>query len=244
MIALLIVLGIIAGAVASVVGFGIGSLLTPALALQAGTKLAVAAVAIPHMAGTALRFWTLRAHVNRNVLLHFGIASAMGGLAGALLHAWVAGPLLTAIFGGLLIFAGLTGVTGVIDRLRLSRGAGLAAGALSGLLGGMVGNQGGIRSAALLSSGLPRDQFIATATAIGLLVDAARLPVYLWTEGRRMLEIWPTIAWLTVAVILGTLAGQQLLSYLPERAFRRAVSGVVLLLGIYTLARAIGPASD
>ena len=37
---------LIAGAIASVAGFGIGSLLTPLFALQTGTKLAVAAVAI------------------------------------------------------------------------------------------------------------------------------------------------------------------------------------------------------
>ena len=49
-----------AGAVASVSGFGIGSLLTPLLALHAGTKTAVAAVSIPHLIGTAIRFWRLR----------------------------------------------------------------------------------------------------------------------------------------------------------------------------------------
>ena len=40
---LLAAAGIVAGAIAAVSGFGIGSLLTPVLALQVGTKLAVAA---------------------------------------------------------------------------------------------------------------------------------------------------------------------------------------------------------
>jgi len=40
---LLATAGIIAGAIAAVGGFGIGSLLAPVLALQVGTKLAVAA---------------------------------------------------------------------------------------------------------------------------------------------------------------------------------------------------------
>jgi len=38
-----------AGAIAAVTGFGIGSLLTPLLALHVGTKIAVAAVSIPHL---------------------------------------------------------------------------------------------------------------------------------------------------------------------------------------------------
>ena len=43
---------IAASMIAAVTGFGIGSLLTPVLALQVGTRLAVAAVAIPHFIGT------------------------------------------------------------------------------------------------------------------------------------------------------------------------------------------------
>src|SRR5215207_4874376 len=65
--------GIIAGGIAAVAGFGIGSVLTPVLALETGTRLAVAAVAIPYVIGTALRLWILRAHVERRVLLGFGL---------------------------------------------------------------------------------------------------------------------------------------------------------------------------
>ena len=49
------VFALVAGAIAAVAGFGIGSLLTPALAIQTGTKVAVAAVAIPHFIGTLQR---------------------------------------------------------------------------------------------------------------------------------------------------------------------------------------------
>jgi hypothetical protein len=77
---LVLLAAVVAGAVASVAGFGIGSILTPLLAWQRGTKLAVAAVSIPHLAGTALRLWRLRGHIDRRVLLSFGLASAAGGL--------------------------------------------------------------------------------------------------------------------------------------------------------------------
>ncbi len=45
----------IAGATASVVGFGIGSLLTPVLATRFGMEVAIASVALPHLAGGLLR---------------------------------------------------------------------------------------------------------------------------------------------------------------------------------------------
>ena len=51
------------------------------------------------------------------------------------------------------------------------------------MLGGLVGNQGGLRSAALLGFRLDRDTFVATATAIGLFVDGARMPIYFFTHG-------------------------------------------------------------
>jgi hypothetical protein len=50
-------------------------------------------------------------------------------------------------------------------------------GAVSGVLGSLVGNQGGIRSLAMLGFDVPRRAFVATATAVGLIVDGARLPV-------------------------------------------------------------------
>ncbi len=53
------------GAVASVAGFGIGSILTPTLAATLGMKLAVAAVSIPHVVGTTLRFLLVRRYVDR-----------------------------------------------------------------------------------------------------------------------------------------------------------------------------------
>jgi uncharacterized membrane protein YfcA len=75
----LFLVAVLGGATAAVAGFGIGSLLTPILALSVGTPLAVAAVSIPHAAATALRFWRLRTSVDRGVLLRFGLLSAAGG---------------------------------------------------------------------------------------------------------------------------------------------------------------------
>ena len=229
--------GVAAGGIAALSGFGIGSLLTPLLAVQCGTKLAVAAVAIPHVAGTALRFWLLRKAIDRRVLWSFGLTSAAGGLLGALLHHYAAGSALTIVFACLLIFAGVMGLTGLAQRVRFKGPAAWAAGALSGVFGGLVGNQGGIRSAAMFGLDVPRDAFIATATAIALMVDGARLPVYLWTQGRELAGIWPAIAALTVGVLAGTLGGARLLRRIPETLFRRMIAGLILALGLFMMIR-------
>ena len=226
--------GLVAAGIASVTGFGIGSLLTPVLAIETGTKLAVAAISIPHAVATAQRFWLLRRHVDKRVLLGFGIASALGGLAGALAHVWVSSRALTVVFGAVVALTGVAELTGWMRRIRWSRRSAWIAGGVSGALGGMVGNQGGIRTAALLGFDVPKESFVATATAIGLFVDAARMPVYLATEWRDILQIWPLVAIATVAVVIGTAVGARLLARLPQPAFRKVIGVLLVALGSYT----------
>jgi len=231
----LLVVAAAAGAVAAVSGFGIGSLLTPMIALHAGTRTAVAAVSVPHLVGTAIRFWRLRSHVDRKLLWSFGLTSAAGGLAGALAHARASNPALTIVFGALLVFAGTAQLTGHAQRWRFHGASAWVAGAASGLFGGLVGNQGGIRSAALLGFDLTKTRFVATATAIALLVDAARMPVYLVVDRVEVAAIWPLVLIATAGVVAGTLAGERLLVRVPERRFRQVVGALILLLGVATL---------
>lgn len=233
---LLAAVAVLAGGVAAVSGFGVGSLLTPVLAVQTGTKLAVAAVAVPHFVGTAQRYWRLRRHVDTRVLVGFGIASAIGGLAGALLHTRVSSRALAMVFGALLVLAGLSELTGWIRRVRWGRRAAWVAGALSGALGGLVGNQGGIRSAAMLGFDVPKESFVATATAIALFVDGARVPVYLATQWHELMGVWPLILTATAGVVVGTAIGTPILERLPREVFRRTLGVLLIALGIYMAA--------
>src|SRR5690349_5327556 len=160
--ALLFFAAVLGGAIAALAGFGIGSILTPLLALSVGTKQAVVAVSIPHLVATAIRFWNLRHKVDRNLLKNFGIASAAGGL-----------------------------------------------------LGGLVGNQGGVRSAAMLGFNLDAKTFVATATAIALIVDGARMPVYFFTSPETVQRLGAWIAIMAAGVASGTLLGGKVLARIP-----------------------------
>lgn len=237
--ALVVVVSVLAGGIAAVTGFGIGSLLTPVLALQMDTRLAVAAVSVPHVIGTAVRFWLLSGGVDRRVFWNFGLTSAAGGLTGALLHGWASNRWLTIVFGALLLFAATSEVTGLAKRMRFRGYVAWVAGAISGLLGGLVGNQGGLRSAALLGFGLSKQNFVATATAVGLLVDGARMPVYLATQHREMSGIWVWIVLATIGVTVGTVLGNRVLTRIPEVWFHRVLAVVLAILGGAMMIRGI-----
>jgi uncharacterized protein len=235
----LAIAAILAGGLAAVTGFGIGSLLTPIVALRFDTRLAVAAVSVPHVIGTALRFWLLNGGVDRRVLWSFGLTSAAGGLAGAALQGWLGNRWLDVVFGALLLFAALSQATGLARRMHFRGAVAWLAGAFSGLLGGLVGNQGGIRSAALLGFDLPKHTFVATATAIGLFVDGARLPVYVATQGADIASILPLIALASAGVCAGTLLGSRTLARIPEIWFDRLLAVVLALLGVVMMFRGV-----
>ena len=226
---------VLSGATASLVGFGIGSMLTPLLALHVGTELAVAAVAIPHAVATASRCWRLRREIDWQVLKGFGILSAIGGLAGAFAYSQLEAVVLTRVLGGLLVLTAVAQLAGLAKRWH-PRGAVVGVvGFASGFFGGIAGNQGGLRAAALTAFRFSPLAFVATSTATGLLVDVARAPIYLYTAGAELRSLWIPIAVATAGVVVGTILGERILLGMPRDRFARLVAVAIGLLGLWLL---------
>ena len=234
---LLFVVALISGATAAVVGFGIGSILTPLLATSVGMSTAVAAVTIPHAIATAVRCWRLRASIDRGVLLRFGLLSAAGGLAGALAYSRLGSAALTHVLGALLLLTAAAQLTGWAERWRPQGALVSLLGLASGFFGGVAGNQGGLRSAALASFRLSAAALVATGTAAGLMVDAARTPVYLWTSGPQVLALWRPLTIATAGVLAGTFLGERILFGLTPSAFRRIMGAAIGALGVWLVTR-------
>lgn len=236
-----LIVAILAGATASVVGFGIGSLLTPLVAIRYGMPTAVALVSIPHAIATAVRCWRLRRAIDWQVLRRFGVVSAAGGLAGAALYTRAGGRELTIALGALLVLTAAATLTGWATRWTPRGPLVWLLGAASGAFGGLAGNQGGIRAAAMQPFRLAPAAFVATATATGLLVDAARMPVYaIDIAGSATLPagFWTIVAVASAGVVTGTLAGERLLMGLSVAQFRRVLGIAIGVLGLWLLIRA------
>ncbi|HEX7937495.1 MAG TPA: TSUP family transporter [Gemmatimonadaceae bacterium] len=233
-----VVVAIASGATASVVGFGIGSLLTPLIATRIGMSAAVAVVTLPHAAATALRCWRLRASVDVSVLKRFGTLSALGGLAGALAYTQVSSRVLTLALAALLLATSAAALTSWSSRWKPQGPMVGALGFASGGFGGLAGNQGGLRAAALLSFGLAPTAFVATATATALMVDAARAPVYVWRSAPEMWTNGVVIGAALAGVIVGTLIGERVLFGISPERFRKIVGVAIGMLGVWLCWRA------
>jgi uncharacterized membrane protein YfcA len=234
---ILLLAGIVAGGIASVAGFGIGSFLTPIVAVRAGFGVAVAAVGIAHFCGSALRFWLLRHAIDRRTLVSFGLLSAVGGLLGALLQTSLASTTLAVVFGCLMVLAGISGLLRWNERVKLTGVPAWFVGALSGFFGGLVGNQGGLRAVGLLGFNLKKATFVATATAIALMVDIARLPVYITMHATQLSGLLTEIVVMSFGVIIGTFIGAPLLRRLPDRVFRVILSLTIIVVGVLIAVR-------
>jgi uncharacterized membrane protein YfcA len=200
---------------------------------------AVAILAIPHAVATCIRWFRLRTEVHRPTFRQFGIASAVGGLAGAALQSRLGSPILTGVLASLLLLAGIAELAERRVPLPQTPFWRLLGGMLSGVFGGLVGNQGGIRAAALLGFQLPPRQLVATATASALLVDAARVPIYFFSAGEviaRATHLWVAAS---VGVTIGTFVGVPLLKWIPEPIYRRLLGGLLVLLGVALFATAV-----
>lgn len=234
-LAVVFVAGILSGATAAIAGFGIGSLMTPLLATSLGVPLAVAAVSIPHAIATAVRCWRLRRAISWPVVHSFGVLCATGGLIGAILYSRVGSRALEITLGVLLL---ATSVAALSDWTRRWKPHGIVAqilGFLSGLFGGIAGNQGGLRAAALLTFSLTPAAFVATSTAVGLAIDIARMPIYVWRAGSDLVTVLTPIGVATVGVLIGTVYGERLLFGLSPDRFRRVVGILIGALGVWLI---------
>jgi uncharacterized membrane protein YfcA len=68
-----------------------------------------------------------------------------------------------------------------------------------------------------------------------LFVDAARLPVYLVTQGEEIAGLWVQVLVLSGGVVVGTLLGRRILGRLSPPVFRQTIALLLIGLGAYML---------
>jgi len=251
-LALVSVVALAASLLTFVSGFGLGTLLMPAMALFMPIEAAVALTAVVHLLVNLLKVSLIGREANRQVLLQFGITA----LGGAIIGGWVlmelsdvaANHALVYVLGGhtfvttpLALCMGLVMITFAVMEMttafanwRPSPSWQAAGGLLSGFLGGLSGHQGAVRSAFLSGMGkqLSAVSFAATGATIACAVDLARLGMYGQHWANLSIDRWPLLIAGSLAALIGTWLGSRLIRKVTLPFVQRVVSILLILLGL------------
>jgi uncharacterized membrane protein YfcA len=229
-------------------GFGLGTVLLAVMSLFFPLEVAVVLTALVHFANNLMKMALIGRHASRSVLLKFGLPALLAALLGAFLLSYLgeAKPFyeyslagstfylepLSLVIGLSLAFFALADSLPFWKRIQLRGRHWVAGGLLSGFFGGISGQQGALRSLFLVHGGLSKEGYIATGTAIAVLVDLARIPVYLKQGFLPVEGSYPALLTAVLAAFGGALLGKFLLKKMTLAFLHRFVLTLLVALGL------------
>lgn len=230
-------------------GFGLGTILTPVFMIFFPVDVAIALTGIVHFFNNIFKLILVGKKADKQVVLRFGIPAVIAALIGAwlLLQITDLKPLFSYTIGDrvfevspvkfiisvLLIIFALIDLVPYFNKLQFGKDKLPIGGALSGFFGGLSGNQGALRTAFLIKTGLTKEAFIATATVVSFFVDFTRLSVYATRFTRSGLHENITIViCATLAAITGAFIGNKLLKKVTLQFIRKLVAVMLIIVSI------------
>ena len=177
-ILLIALLTLIASAVGTVTGFGTSTIMVPVMVSFYPLPQTLLLVGIIHWFGDIWKMLLFRRGARWRLILLFGVPGIAMSVVGGLVVFQAPEEILARVLGAfLLAYVALILVKGRF-RLPETTATALLGGALYGLTAGIFGVGGAVRGAFLAAYDLPKEVYIFTAGAIGLVVDTGRLLAY------------------------------------------------------------------
>lgn len=200
---LLIILGIIAGMLTTLSGFGGGLFLLVSVSLLWDPLTALAVTAAALLAGSLQRLYLFRSHVCWQVAGLFVVGVVPGCLAGA----WLAVSVPAVALRALILIMALLGAVHALAQWawRLPARALVPSGAAIGVISASAGGVGPLVGPLFLSTGLQGNAYIATISAAAVAINGGRLIGY----GAGGMVGTGTV-WMAAVLALGLMAGNWL----------------------------------
>lgn len=230
-------------------GFGLGTLLTPIFMLFFPAELAIACTGVVHFFNNVFKITLVGRHADRAVVIRFGIPAILSAIAGAWLLSKLSSiqPIMDYslfgktieiypvkfIIGVLLLVFALMDIIPYFKKLEFNRDKLAVGGALSGFFGGLSGNQGALRSAFLIRTGLSKEAFVATTVVVSTLVDISRLSLYYTHLSSSLIpENITLVSLATIAAITGAFIGNRILKKVTLDFVRNLVAILLITLSL------------
>jgi len=230
-------------------GFGLGTILTPVFMIFFPVDVAIALTGIVHFFNNIFKLILVGKKANKQIVLRFGIPAVIAAFIGAwlLLQIPDSKPLFSYSIGEktfevtlikfiisvLLILFALIDLIPYFNKLQFDKNKLPVGGALSGFFGGLSGNQGALRTAFLIKTGLSKEAFIATAAVVSTFVDFTRLSVYATRFSKSGLyENLTLVICATLAGIAGAFIGNYLLKKVTLKFIQTLVAIMLILISL------------
>jgi uncharacterized membrane protein YfcA len=253
-IVIISLVALIASALTLFSGFGLGTLLMPAVALFFPLEIAITITAIVHLANNLFKAALLGKDANLSVLLRFGVPAIIAAIIGAVLLSQlsIATPLFQySAFGNTFSITPIKLVIGIViltfvflelsprlSDIELDKKYLPIGGIISGFFGGLSGHQGALRSMFLIKAGLSKEQFIATGVMLAIMVDLSRMTIYGWDIVQTNTSIaWAPVICATLAAFTGAYFGKKIITKVTIRSIQILVS---ILLCVTALGLILG----
>ena len=230
-------------------GFGLGTILTPVFAIFFPVELAIALTGVVHFLNNIFKLFLIGGKADRDAVIRFGIPAFVAALLGAYLllkisnmqslvtyslwgNSYSITPVKLIIAVLLIAFASME-VIPYFKNLQFAKDKLVLGGLLSGFFGGLSGNQGALRSAFLIKSGLNKESFIATGIVVACIVDFSRLGVYMTRFFKSGLqENLAVVIAATASAFIGAYAGNALLKKVTLDVVQLIVTVMLVILSI------------
>ena len=234
--ALMFLLFFFGGIIQGCMGFGLAMVVAPPMLLMMPAAVAVPTMAVAGLLNTGTAAWSLRKHMQANIILPLALGSLAGLPLGIYLLKSLDGPVFKAGVGALMVGLAALMLSGWRWQLKYPRRALLPVGFASGFLGGSISISGPPIVLFLSNLGVSRDEFRANSlgyfTLHGLMALAGFAISYLLTP-----EVGWHAAGLIPAVFLGTQVGLHLATRLGQITFQRITLIAVALMGFILFVR-------
>ena len=230
-------------------GFGLGTILTPVFALFFPIDLAIALTGVVHFLNNIFKLFLIGGKADKQVVIRFGVPAFIAALLGAFLllqisnlqamhtySLWNKEYSITPvklIIAVLLIGFALMEVIPHFKNIQFGKDKLILGGLLSGFFGGLSGNQGALRSAFLIKSGLSKEAFVASGIVIACIVDFSRLGVYMTRFSKSGLHDNLTLVLTaTTAAFAGAYIGSHLLKKVTLETVQIIVTIMLIILSL------------
>jgi uncharacterized membrane protein YfcA len=232
---LVLMVGLMAGAVSGVVGTGSSVMLLPVLVYAFGPKQAVPIMAVAAVVGNGGRVLAWWREVDWRAVGAYALPGAPAAALGA--RTLWAMPVHAVDFALGLFFVLVVPVRRILQRRqwRLSLWQLAVAGAAIGFLTGVVLSTGPLSVPAFSAYGLLNGAFLATEAASALLLYAAKVLTFS-TLGALPLDLAFKGLIVGGALTVGAFIGKAFVMRLPAAMFQRLLDALLLASGLTLLA--------